>query len=188
VWRTTFLPNFEWQLLSRTQDGERIIELSSATVPNGTLYKNQTSYLDKVSGLVKTSSESTVFVSNTIGPGPGPGPFPGTVLSILGEADGVVSGIETTVDTLTIPSGHSGFLYRIEFSGTNSAMYKVYINGTLQSQGLTPIIGPYDGSFNYSAGVNGGLPLNQNDQVVVTVIHSRPDPGDFTSRIQYLLN
>lgn len=51
-----------WQLISCVKVGERVVSLYSAPVPGATLYKDVTTYTDRITGLVKVVSESMAVV------------------------------------------------------------------------------------------------------------------------------
>ena len=74
------------------------------------------------------------------------------------------------------------YLQKIEFSGTNIASFELYIDGVLQDKKLTFFNGNLENIFNFNAGLNVAAGKN----ITVKVYHNRPDPGDFTARIQIL--
>lgn len=103
-----------------------------------------------------------------------------TTLSFYSEVTGIVNGITTLVATYT--AGTNQFLQKIEFSGTNIAEYELVINGLTQDKKRTYFGSSLNGRFDF----NDGLQVVSGEIIEVYVVHSRPDTGDFNSRIQIL--
>lgn len=97
-----------------------------------------------------------------------------TNTNIFNEITGIVSGITSIINTFTAISDTN--LLSCDFSGTNIAMYSLYINGILSGKKYT-----YWGNFNQRFDFKDGLILSPGDIVNIEVLHMRPDPGDFAS-------
>lgn len=106
------------------------------------------------------------------------------VTSTFGTASAVVSGATTSVVTYTVPLNKKGVLQRVVASGTNIGTYTLTINGTIQSILRTYFTGPYNVTFEFSAGQENGLVIQPGDIIEVTILHDRPFLGDFDGRIQ----
>lgn len=108
----------------------------------------------------------------------------GVLKSIYNEVTSVVSGSPTTIQTYTVPGSLSGYLQKICVSGTNIATYELLVNAAIVEKKRTWFNGSLNAEFDLSDFSKNGLPLAAGDTVVVRVTHSRPDVGDFNSRIQ----
>lgn len=109
---------------------------------------------------------------------------PGLVLK-YNEISSVPSGVETTMITvMSPPSGHR--IEKIEVSGDNIALYRVYINGT-------PILAKrtwwtsFNETFNFENFPN-GLVLTTGQVLTVTCLHSSPYLGTFDTTVMTLTN
>lgn len=100
----------------------------------------------------------------------------GTVKNEYDEVTGVASGVTTVILNYIAPSITK--LISCDFSGTNIAMYSLYINGILSAKKYT-----YWCNFNERFDFDGGLVLDPGDIVSIEVLHMRPDVGDFNSNI-----
>lgn len=60
------MPSIDWILSSSVQTGERLVELYVASVPGGTLWKDVTSYTDKITNDIKIVSESMSSVLTAV--------------------------------------------------------------------------------------------------------------------------
>lgn len=99
------------------------------------------------------------------------------------EISSVVSGVETTLYTFTTPT--SGFkLYKVEVSGENIALYKIYIDSNPISSKRT-FFGQLNTDFTFQPFTN-GLELTSGQVLKVTVLHSRPFTGNFEVTIMGL--
>lgn len=96
------------------------------------------------------------------------------------SVDGVVTGVTASIINTTVLS--NGVLQKIVFSGSNIAEYELIIDGITEDKQRTYFGSPLNGEFNF----NQGLPLTVGQTLVVTVIHNRPDVGDFNARIQFM--
>lgn len=109
-----------------------------------------------------------------------------TYRNIYTEASSVVSGATTSIGIYTVPSGKTGILQRIEVSGENIAAFKVLVNGSPIAKKRTFFGNSLNEVFEFIGDSEDGYPLTTGDIVLVQVLHNRPDPGDFNSRIQIL--
>lgn len=96
--------------------------------------------------------------------------------SIFGQALSVPSGSETIILT-HIVSAQALILDRIEVSGSNRALFKIYIDDVLigmkRSNNLI-----LENEFNFLS-----LKLITSNKIEVTVLHNKSDSGDFESRL-----
>jgi hypothetical protein len=96
------------------------------------------------------------------------------------EVSSVVSGVETNVISFT--AAGSGYrVSKIYVAGENIALFKIKVNGTTILAKRT-FFGNLNEEFNFENFSN-GLKLQPLDQVVVTVLHTRPWSGNFESSI-----
>lgn len=102
------------------------------------------------------------------------------VLSQFSEVTGVVMGVTTLVGSYTAVANRK--FQKVAFSGNNTALYELLINGATADKKYTYFGSTLNGEFNF----DGGLVLTAGDLIEVYVVHSRPDPGDFSCRIQLL--
>lgn len=112
----------------------------------------------------------------------------GTTLSIysnFNQVTSVASGVLTTILSYTVPVGLTSYMGFIEATGTNIAQFQVSINSTVNAIQRTYFGGELNTSFNYNFGSQNGYVLNAGDTVLVQVIHTRPNVGDFEARLIY---
>lgn len=92
------------------------------------------------------------------------------------EISAVVAGVETTMFTYAAPA--LGFkLYKVDVSGENIALFRVYVDTNVVSTKRT-FFGNLNESFAYEPYTN-GLELTSGQQLIVTVIHTRPFIANF---------
>lgn len=99
-----------------------------------------------------------------------------TTKNIFNEVSSVASGVTTTVVSYTATPGTK--LLKVDMGGGNVASYSLSIGGVLQNKKYT-----YYQNLNEIMDFKAGLPLNAGDQIVLSVIHTRPDPADFNAAI-----
>lgn len=99
-----------------------------------------------------------------------------TEKNLFDEVTGVVSGITTEIISYTAIANTK--LISCNFSGTNIAMYSLYIGGNLSAKKYT-----YWSSLNDQFNFENGLPINLGDVISIEVVHMRPDPGNFNANI-----
>lgn len=109
---------------------------------------------------------------------------PGLILN-YNEITSVPSSVETTVITIiSPPSGHR--VEKIEVSGDNVSLYRVYINGS-------PILAKrtwwtsFNTTFNFENFPN-GLVLTSGQVLTVTCLHNSPYLGTFEATVMTLAN
>lgn len=100
--------------------------------------------------------------------------------SIYDEVTGVVSGITTIINQVTLVE--NVLLQKIEFSGTNIAEYELVIDGNTEDKKRTYFGSSLNGTFDF----NQGLALVIGQVITVQVIHTRPNVGIFNARMQFL--
>ena len=110
---------------------------------------------------------------------------PGTLSTIYDEITSVATSVLSTIQTFTAQVGVTTYLQKVEVSGSNIAEYTVEINSVVEDKKRTYFSGPLNAEFRFVE-TGTGLPLQVGDVVRVRVIHSRPDTGDFNSRIQII--
>lgn len=113
--------------------------------------------------------------------------IPASSKYVYNEVTNVTPGIETTISTYTAISGKDCFLQSVEYSGTNIATFRVYINGTVVDKQYTYFT-YYNGLFQYLTGnsTSPGISLNTGDVVLITGIQNRSSTCDFNANIQIL--
>jgi hypothetical protein len=77
-----------------------------------------------------------------------------------------------------VPPAKTFYLELIEFNGTNIAKFEVEINAIIQATKHTWFSGGLFGQFEFD-----NLLLSAGDVVKLTVLHMRPNVGDFYGRI-----
>ena len=107
----------------------------------------------------------------------------GATASTFNQISSVATGVLTIITTYTVPMGIVAYLARVEYSGTNIADYTLYLNGTPIDKKLTYFGGSLETVSNFDVSISVGLQLAPGDVVQTKVLHQRPDPGDFSSRI-----
>lgn len=107
----------------------------------------------------------------------------GETVSTYNEISSVSSGVLSTIATYIVPMGVIAYLCRTEYMGTNIATYTLFLNGTIIDKKITYFSGSMDTQSEFDISISVGLPLVPGDIIEAKVIHNRPDPGDFTSRI-----
>lgn len=108
------------------------------------------------------------------------------VKSIWDQALQVISGSETNIVSYTVPAGKTSYLIRAEASGENIAKFSLYLNNDNLSTRRTNFGGDLTTDWDFTSGVNRPLKLNAGDVVLMTLLHMRPNPGDFEGRIQVM--
>lgn len=104
---------------------------------------------------------------------------PSNVVSFFDTATAVASGIETSIISYTAPIGKVTKLTRLEFGGENIAVYNLYLNNSIINRRRT-----FFGNALSLDMVFSGLPLQEEDSVILKVLHNRPGTGNFEARIQ----
>jgi hypothetical protein len=102
---------------------------------------------------------------------------PGLIL-MHNEITSVASGSEVNIMSFTAPPSSNYRVFKIDVSGSNIAQFRVRLNGAIVSTLRTYFSSSLNDSFVYEPFEN-GLKLAPGDVVRVTVIHGRPNPGDF---------
>jgi len=107
------------------------------------------------------------------------------ITNTYAETTSVASGVETTLETFTASSSSIRYsIQRVEFSGEQIALYKVYINSDPIASKRTHHGSGLSGEFEFFGGSQEGLFINTSDVVSIKVLHNRPGTGDFEARIQ----
>lgn len=103
----------------------------------------------------------------------------GTYKVIYEEIDNLVSGItEVLIDFNPLIATR---LLSIDVSGTNIATYEILKNSDLINKKRTYFGAELNAGFNFD-----GLILNNGDNLQISVVHNRPDDGDFNATLQYI--
>lgn len=100
--------------------------------------------------------------------------------SYFSEVTGVATGITEVVCTYTATA--PVYLQKIEFSGTNIATFELYVAGIIVDRKITYFSGNLGGVFEFNQGLN----IATGQVIEVRVYHNRPDPGNFSTRMQIL--
>ena len=75
---------------------------------------------------------------------------------------------------------------RIEFSGDQIGLYRIYKNALKEATKRTHHGSGLSGEFNFLGASEEGLPLVAGDVVKLTALHNRVGSGTFEGRIQVL--
>jgi len=113
-------------------------------------------------------------------------PSSGVYLNIFDTASSVASAASAVITTYTVPVGKTAFLTRVEYSGSNMAIYEVDINATIEAKKRTYFGGDFAGAFEFSSSGGSGFPLVAGDVIKLSVTNIRPSVGDFEGRIQII--
>jgi hypothetical protein len=97
------------------------------------------------------------------------------------EITNVVSGVTTTLISYT-PSVDIKVV-GVDVNGTNIATYEVMINGTIVDKKYTSLTGELYAEF-----VLTGLVITSGQNFSISVVHFRPNTGDFNASIKYVEN
>lgn len=99
-----------------------------------------------------------------------------TTENIFNEISSVASGVSTTIlSYLTVADTK---FQMADVSGTNIAMYTIFIDGVLQAKRYT-----YFQSLSESFNFGDGVSVPSGKIIEIKVLHNRPDVGDFASNI-----
>lgn len=99
------------------------------------------------------------------------------------EITSIASGINSVIDTFTATKDNT-CIKNIFVSGCNIGEYTLELNSNVIDKKLTYFGGSLNEKFSFEG--NDGLVLNNGDILEVKVIHSRPQVGNFNSRIDIL--
>lgn len=102
------------------------------------------------------------------------------------EISAVVQDIETDLLTYTVPPTMVAFLYRAETSGENVAQYRLYKNGVAFASQRTHFGSDLNAHFDFTTPNKRPNEFAAGDVITITVVHSRPDPGNFEGRLVLL--
>lgn len=89
----------------------------------------------------------------------------------------LASGALTNIISYTVPSGKTLQLSKIEVSGDNVALYQVIINSNLKGIRRTSFT-KYNENFEFN-----NFKVGEGLNVIVKVIHSRPELSDFNATL-----
>lgn len=99
------------------------------------------------------------------------------------EISSLGSGSETTIVSYTVPVAKLFLFERVSAAGSNIATYRVKIDGTTIDKKYTWFSGPFSAEFYFQTGNAYGIEVAAGQVITATVIHSRPDAGDFNAKI-----
>lgn len=102
------------------------------------------------------------------------------------EINSIAKDTETTILSFTAPNGVATYLQTIDASGTNIADYKVKVDGNIIDRKRTMHGVGLNAEFKFDGKSNNGYPLSPGQIVTVTVEHSRPQTGNFNSKLQVI--
>lgn len=120
--------------------------------------------------VLQVNPDGSINVSFTAG---------GLPMSVFGEANAVLTGVEATIVSYTVPVGLSLNVELAEFDGDNVARYEFQVNGTVNARKHTWFNGSLCDQFDF----RGTLKVAAGDVIRLRVLHGRPDPGQFSGRI-----
>ena len=133
--------------------------------------------LRDTSGNAAGTISNPIYVSGATGQGR-------VAVNEYNEITAVASGITTNLLQFTVPDDSNYALERASVSGDNIALFKVLVNDVEIETQRTYIGGELNTEFNFLSTTTIGYPLAEGDVVKVTVLHNRPDSGDFECRLQ----
>ena len=106
-------------------------------------------------------------------------------LNIYDEALSVVSGSETLIVNFNANVSTKKYsIQRVEFTGEQIAIYRLYVNGQNIATKRTHHGSGLSGTFEFIGGSQEGIFLATGDLVELKVLHNRVSAGDFEGRIQ----
>lgn len=116
---------------------------------------------------------------------PGDTSTPNPSFNLYSEANSVAAGIETDVFTYLVPASPPiTHLLRFEFGGTNIGRYRLYFGATVVRQFVTWFNGTgLTGIWEFTTSGGDGLAVSSGTTIKVTVIHDRPQVGDFFAQM-----
>jgi hypothetical protein len=106
------------------------------------------------------------------------------ILNVYDEQTNVISGSETVIVAFTAATGRISQLQRIQFTGEQIGLYKVYVNGVVIASTRTHHGSGLSSGFEFVGAGQEGLPINGADVIELKVLHNRPSTGDFEGRMQ----
>ncbi len=104
----------------------------------------------------------------------------GVEKTFFSSISSVASGSETTILTYIVPLLVDSFLKRIEVSGSNIAVYNIYVDTVLIARKRTYFGSALNSDFDFAAGIK----YVSGQTIEVKVLHGRPTTGDFEARLQ----
>lgn len=107
-----------------------------------------------------------------------------SLLYSYNEALSVPAAVETTVLTVPVSPATLKRFQKVDVSGTNVAEIRLKVNNSIISKKRL-WHGKFNTSFNFES-FNAGLRLLNGDILTITVIHNRPNVGDFEATAWYL--
>lgn len=113
---------------------------------------------------------------------------PGAVQNVIinyNEITGIATGIYSTVVTYVVPALKSAVLQKVFVSGENVAKYDVYINGNIINTRRTNYT-MLNEIFDFLSTGNTGYVVSAGDQVILKVLHDRPNVSKFEGTIQVI--
>lgn len=109
-------------------------------------------------------------------------------VSAFNSITAVPQAIETTIVTYTVPPGYKFWLQLVEVSGSNSALFNIYIAAALSAAKRTYFGGSLNDEFKFIPVFGKGLELAAGTVVQAKALHDRTDTGDFEARVIGLLS
>jgi hypothetical protein len=94
----------------------------------------------------------------------------------------VPAGAETVVIQRTVLPSTAMVLANVQFSGTNIATYRLYIDSDIIGTHVTWHDGNISDSMSFALDQLAGLRINAGQTLKLTAQHGRPFIGDFTGR------
>lgn len=111
---------------------------------------------------------------------------PQNVIQVFGSSSSVPAGSETAVASYTVPVGKRAELQRVEFSGENIAVYRLYAGATLIAERHTYFGGDLSGTMEFLGSSEDGPSYPAGTVLSLKVEHGRPTLAPFSARIQAL--
>lgn len=106
-----------------------------------------------------------------------------TVSNIYSEVSSVAQSVETTLATFTALAGRDTYIQKIDLSGENIAEFRVKVQNVVVDKKRSYFGSGLDIGFKYDGELNTGYRLSPGQVLSVTVLHERPNPGDFNVRL-----
>lgn len=101
------------------------------------------------------------------------------------EITSVASMVYSTIVTYIVPLSKTAVLQKVFVSGENVAKFDIYINGNIINTRRTNYT-MLNEIFDFLSNNNSGYVISAGDQIIVKVLHDRPNVGNFEGTIQVI--
>jgi hypothetical protein len=112
---------------------------------------------------------------------------PEQVIIEFNAVTSVGTGLAQTILTYTVPALKKFSLQRVTVSGTNIAQYDCFVDSSQIGRLRTYFGGDLNAVFDFTSEPARGITYDSGQVINVTVVHQRPDLGDFEASMQGIL-